>query len=157
MAADDLPRLLKSVNQLFFDNTAENQYATLFFADYSDATRRLRFANCGHCPPFLIHADGTSEPLMPTAMVLGLFEDWQTTTCDRQLQPGDTLVIYTDGVIEATNVREEEFGTERLLGTIQSHKSLAAPALVTAVHAAVQQFAHGIPPDNLTVVIARVR
>jgi phosphoserine phosphatase RsbU/P len=157
LASDDLPRLLKSVNQLFFDNTAENQYATLFFADYADDTRTVRFANCGHFPPFLMRAYGTVEQLMPTAMVLGLFEAWSTTTCERQLHPGDTLVIYTDGVIEATNHQDQEFGNERLLATMREHRHLPAADLVTTIHAEVQRFSAGSLSDDLTVVVAKVR
>jgi phosphoserine phosphatase RsbU/P len=157
LAADDLPQLLRSVNQLFRDNTEENQYATLFFGDYADATGRLKFANCGHFPPFLLRVDGSVEPLTATATVLGLFDDWDTTTSEIDLQPGDTLIIYTDGVIEAANAREEEFGTDRLIDTVRACRDLPASALVARVNAAVQTFAEGTPPfDDLTVVIARV-
>jgi serine phosphatase RsbU (regulator of sigma subunit) len=157
VAASDLPRLLKSVNQLFYENTDENQYATLFFADYSDETRQLRYANCGHLPPYLFHADGTIEPLLPTAMVLGLFEDWSTATCVRDLKPGDTLVIYTDGVTDAMNAREEEFGSDRLIMTVRAHRELTSTELVKEIHAAVQQFGQGAQTDDVTVVIARAR
>jgi serine phosphatase RsbU (regulator of sigma subunit) len=157
VAASDLPRLLKSVNQLFYESTDENQYATLFFADYSDETRQLRYANCGHLPPYLFRADGTIEPLLPTAMVLGLFEDWTATTCVHELKPGDTLVIYTDGVTEAMNAREEEFGSDRLIMTVRAHRELTSTALMREIHAAVQQFGQGAQTDDVTVVIARVR
>jgi sigma-B regulation protein RsbU (phosphoserine phosphatase) len=157
MAADDLPRLLASVNQLFYESTADNQYATLFFADYSDDTRRLRYANCGHFPPYLRHADGTWEELGPTAMVLGMFPKWSTTICERELKPGDTLVMYTDGVIDAMNAREEEFGTEHLFPIVDAHPELPASALVGAVQDAVQRFTHGPLIDDVTVVVGRVR
>ncbi len=157
VAADDLSRLLRSVNQLFYDNTADNQYATLFFADYSDDHRRLRYANCGHLPPYLFHADGTVEPLMPTAMVVGLFEEWTVKICDRELRTGDTLVLYTDGVTEATNEQLDEFGSERLIATVNAHRDLPAAAIVNEIHAAVQDFSHGHPTDDLTVVVAHVR
>ncbi len=157
MAANDLPKLLKSVNQLFFDNTAENQYATLFFADYSDETRRLSYANCGHFPPFLVHADGTYEKLLSTATVLGLFEHWEGATDERELKPGDTLVIYTDGVVEANNPEGEEFGDEQLLAVIREHRQAPAASLVGALQEAVQTFSHGVLSDDVTVVVARVR
>lgn len=157
VASDDLPRLLTSVNQLFFENTAENQYATLFFGDYSDDTRRLRYANCGHFPPFLLRADGTVEQLASTATVLGLFENWTTTTVDCEFRPGDVLVIYTDGVIEAANPGEEEFGTARLIETIGANREMPAAALVKTIQTAVQAFAQGVPGDDITVVVARVR
>lgn len=157
IASDDLPRLLRSVNQLFYDNTAENQYATLVFADYTDATRRLRYANCGHFPPLLVRATGAVDELMPTATVLGLFEEWDTPTCDVFLHPGDVVVMYTDGVLEAANEQDEQFGSERLLDTIRAHRHEPAASIVSAVHAAVQAFSAGAPSDDLTVVVAKVR
>jgi serine phosphatase RsbU (regulator of sigma subunit) len=154
--AADVPRLLKSVNQLFYDSTADNQYATLFFAEYDDATRRLRYANCGHFPPILIRASGRVERLMPTAMVLGLFERWESPTEEIQLCPGDVLAIYTDGVLEATR-GEDEFGADLLLDTVLANRERPAAEIVAAVHSAVQTFSAGSPSDDLTVVVARVR
>jgi sigma-B regulation protein RsbU (phosphoserine phosphatase) len=66
VALDDLPRLLKSVNQLFHENSSDSSYATLFFADYDDSSRRLRYVNCGHLPPLLLRADGQLERLTAT-------------------------------------------------------------------------------------------
>lgn len=155
-AAGDLTRLLTSVNKLFYDNTDDNQYATLFFAEYSDATRRLHFANCGHFPPLLVRANGDVEQLHATAMVLGLFERWSVTTWDRDLQPGDMLVIYTDGVIEARNQQDEEFGISRLEEMVRATRQQAASDIVVAVQTAVKEFAGGLPGDDITVVVAKV-
>lgn len=87
LALDDLPRSLESVNQLFYENTTDSSYATLFFADYDDYSRRLRYANCGYLPPLLLRTQGSSrqdlaavpevELLNPTCTVVGLFEDWR--------------------------------------------------------------------------------
>ncbi len=107
MALDDLPRLLESVNHLFYENTSDSSYATLFFADYNDSSRRLRYVNCGHLPPLLLRAGDSlqdrsySQPavehLEPTCTVLGLFNQWECSVAEVQLTPGDTLVLYTDG------------------------------------------------------------
>ena len=105
VALDDLPRLLKSVNQLFYENSSDSSYATLFFADYDDSSRRLRYVNCGHLPPLLLRADGQLERLTATNTVLGLFEKWECSVAEVQLAAGDTLVLYTDGVTEAENAR----------------------------------------------------
>ena len=157
IALDDLPRLLRSVNQLFYDNTEENRYATMFFATYADETRRLQYANCGHFPPFLFHPGRPVVPLPATATVLGLFENWDTPTCELTLQAGDTLVMYTDGIVEAANAQDEPFGATRLVETVQANLHLPAESLVHSIQAAVQQFSQGMPADDLTVVIARVR
>lgn len=100
IASQDLPQFLKSLNQSFYESTDEGGYATLFFGDFEDSTRRMRYANCGHNPPFLVRANGTTERLSATATVLGLFEDWESSICDVQIAPGDVLVIYTDGITE---------------------------------------------------------
>src|SRR5271157_2345232 len=90
IALDDLPRLLASVNRLFYENSDDASYATLFFADYDDSSRKLRYANCGHLPALLLRARASSqeapnqdqapqhnvERLRSTCTVMGLFEDW---------------------------------------------------------------------------------
>jgi len=73
VALEDPHQLLQSVNRLFFENTPEDSYATLFYADYDDANHCLRYANCGHNPPLLLRANGEIERLGATATVLGLF------------------------------------------------------------------------------------
>jgi sigma-B regulation protein RsbU (phosphoserine phosphatase) len=155
-ASEDLPRLLQAVNRLFFDSTAESQYATVVLADYDAVTRRLRYANCGHFPPMLLHADGTSELLDSTATVLGLFEQLEVQVCERVLEPGDLLVIYTDGMVEAMNRQEQEFGIPRLLDAVAANREVRADVLVKTLQSAVQTHSEGMPTDDLTVVIGRV-
>ena len=125
---EDIPRLLRSVNQLFYKNTESNNYATTFFAVYDDDTRRLRYVNCGHNPPILVRADGTVEYLKATATVLGLFEEWDCTVAELDLGAGDVLLIYTDGISEAGERDEsdsEEFGEERLIEVARNHQRKA--------------------------------
>jgi len=157
VASEDLPQFLKSVNQAFYESTDEGGYATFFFGDYEDSTRRLRFANCGHNPPFLIRTDGTAERLAPTATVLGLFETWEACVCDVQIGAGDVLVIYTDGITEANNSAGEEFGESRLLESIRVSSGLKFPQIVDAILAAALDFSEHAMRDDLTLVIARAR
>ena len=103
LAQQDLSRLLSTVNRLFCKNTEQNHYATMFFGVYDDATRKLRYANCGHNPPILLRGKGSVERLNATATILGAFEDWECSIAEVQLVPGDLLAIYTDGVTEAAN------------------------------------------------------
>jgi serine phosphatase RsbU (regulator of sigma subunit) len=155
MALADLSRLLASVNHLFHENTSDSSYATLFFADYDDATRRLCYANCGHLPPLLLRADGRLERLTATTTVLGLFEDWECTVAEMQLAAGDTLVLYTDGVTEAEGPEGQEFGESRLAETLRGQIHLPVPDLVEAVVAAVRKFSRGEQADDITLVVAR--
>ena len=155
VALENLPQLLESVNQLFFESTDDHSYATLFFADYDDSSRRLRYVNCGHLPPLLLRADGGMERLSATATVLGLFEKWECTTAELELAPGNMLVLYSDGVTEAVNAAGEEFGESRLLDTLKSRFDLPVESLLQAVVDAVQQFRSGEQQDDITLVVAR--
>jgi serine phosphatase RsbU (regulator of sigma subunit) len=155
LALQDLPGLLKSVNQLFYENTDDHSYATLFFGDYDDSTRRLRYVNCGHLPPLLLRTNGGVERLMPTATVLGLFEKWECTVAEVQISRGDILTLYTDGVTEAPSAAGEDFGECRLLETLKSHSHLPVGSILQSVVEAVEQFSGGQQYDDVTLVIAR--
>lgn len=158
-------RYLQSVNQLFCENTADGDYATFFYAEYDDATRRLRYANCGHLPALLLRGDGTLERLTSTATVLGLFEKWDCSLEERQLFPGDVLLLYTDGITESSNSADEEFGEQRLIETLRRDRGLSPDALIAALVEEVQRFstredAHDHPheqQDDLTLIAARIR
>ena len=99
---------------MVWKSTAAQHYATLFFGLYDDAARRLTYANCGHNPPILLRAGGTINRLKSTAMVIGLFEKWDCGAREIQLEPGDLLAIFSDGVTEAMR-GEEEFGEARFM------------------------------------------
>jgi len=159
IALDDLPRLLKSVNQLFYENTPDDRYATLFFAVYDDHSREMEYANCGHNPPLLFRANGSVERLTSTAGVIGLFPDWECELRAITLQPNDVLVIYTDGVTEANDAAGNEFGEARLCETVRGKLHLPPTALLTAIQQAVQEFSAGAgeQSDDLTLVVARAR
>ncbi len=155
IALEDPGKLLHSVNRLFYENTPDDRYATLFYADYDDASKRLRYVNCGHNPPIVLRADGTVDRLVATGTVLGLFEKWQCATLETTLRAGDLLVIYSDGVTEAMNRDGEEFGEARFIMSLTADRSLAPGTLLTKVVSAVQEFTGGNPTDDLTLVIAR--
>ncbi len=154
LALEDVPRLLRSVNHLFYRNTETSHYATMFFALYDDATRRLRYVNCGHNPPILVRANGDVERLAATATVLGLFEDWDCTVAECQLASGDVLVIYTDGISEAGPNEEEEFGEERLVATTRKYRQQSAGEILNNVLSDVQQVSRGKQADDMTLIVA---
>jgi serine phosphatase RsbU (regulator of sigma subunit) len=133
IALDQPQQFLRSVNQLFFDNTADSAYATLFFAEYDDKARRLRYANCGHLCALLLRNDHTLERLDSTCSVLGLFKDWDCSIGECRLSPGDTLALYTDGVTESFNDMGEEFGEQRLVEALRRHRGLSPQTLLAAI------------------------
>jgi len=154
LAMDDLERLLHSVNQLFYENTADNAYATLFFAEYDDERQRLRYANCGHLPPLLIRADGALVRLDSTCTVLGLFKDWECSVAECRLEPGDTLALYTDGITESFNAAGEEFGEQRLIAVLRQHRTLGPRGLLGAVVEEVRKFSASEQTDDITLIVA---
>jgi len=153
--ANDLARLLRSVNRLFCECTGESDYASLFLGDYSDTTCRLRYANCGQTPPLVVHRDFSIDRLESTATVLGMFTDWNCSVREVTLVPGDTLLLFTDGVTEAMNESGEEFGEDRLLGVLRESRQLALPALVHSIAGAVREFSDYHLKDDVTLLIAR--
>src|SRR5262249_54444970 len=94
---------LGSVNQLFYANTAESAYASLFFAEYDSESRRLRYANCGHLSGLILRSDDELYRLDSTATLVGLFPNWKCQFAEFPLAPGDLLALYTDGITEAVN------------------------------------------------------
>lgn len=153
--APDPRHLLCAVNHLFCENTADASFATLFFAEFDDGSRRLRYANCGHLPPLLLRADDTLERLPATATVMGAFRQWDCELEECQLAPGDTLALFTDGITESFNPAEEEFGEERLIDTLRRNRHLSSQALLSAVVDEVRHFSPNEQRDDITLIIAR--
>jgi len=157
IASDQPQRFLRSVNQLFYENTTDSAYATLFFGEYSDKTRILRFVNCGHYAPLLLRGDNTLERLNASCTVLGLFREWDCSVEERQLSPGDVLALYTDGITESFNAAGDEFAEERLIEALRRHRGQAAETVVRSIVDEVQQFSHGEQHDDITLIVARCR
>lgn len=150
-------RFLQSVNQLFFENTADSAYATLFFAEYDDRAQRVRYANCGHLSAILLRRDDTLERLDSTGTVLGLFKNWDCSIGECQLVCGDTLALYTDGISESSNERGEEFGEEGLIEALRNHHEKPSHALVRSIAEEVQQYGTREQHDDITLIVAKCR
>lgn len=120
------------------------RFTTAFFAAYEPGPRRLCYINAGHNAPILKRANGNFEPLNSTCLPLGItppdgFAPGFGET-ELMLQPGDTLVIYTDGLVEAVNAQGEEYGDDRLLAVLRMPGQLRAADLLQALFADVQRF-----------------
>jgi serine phosphatase RsbU (regulator of sigma subunit) len=148
-------QFLKSVNRLFYQNTIESAYATLFFAEYDDQMHRLRYANCGHYSALLLRAAGELERLHSTGTVLGLFDEWKCDFDERQLQLGDTLVLYTDGVTESFDGQGQEFGEDRLVDTVRRNLALPIKKLLTSVVDELRAFSPHEQHDDITLIAAK--
>jgi serine phosphatase RsbU (regulator of sigma subunit)/catechol 2,3-dioxygenase-like lactoylglutathione lyase family enzyme len=157
IASDEPEHLLRSVNQLFYDNTNESAYATLIFVEYNDQTRRLRYSNCGHLPALVLRHDGTVERLDSTCTVLGLFKEWECSMRECQLFSGDSLVLYSDGVTESYDEAKGEFGEQRLIEAWRRYRDLPPQVLVPSIVSEVQEFSRQEQHDDITLIVAQCK
>jgi serine phosphatase RsbU (regulator of sigma subunit)/catechol 2,3-dioxygenase-like lactoylglutathione lyase family enzyme len=155
IAIDQPQRVLRSVNQLFCDNTSDGAFATLFFAEYNDATRGLRYANCGHLPALLLRCDDSLARLEATATIVGAFKNWDCDISEIQVAPGDIFALYTDGITESFNDAGEEFGEERLAAALCRHRALSSNDLLAAIVDEVHRFSPREQHDDITLIIAK--
>ena len=157
VAQDQPQNMLRAVNRLFCENTPDGGFATLFFAEYDERSRRLRYVNCGHLCALLLRRDGEVDRLDATATVLGLFQDWDCQTGERTLRQGDTIALYTDGITEAFNEADEEFGEERLVAALQHNLDLSCGDLLDAVVEEVRRHSPSEQRDDITMIVARCK
>jgi serine phosphatase RsbU (regulator of sigma subunit) len=149
--------ILRSVNQLFCENTTDGAFATLFFAEYDDSVRLLRYANCGHLPALLLRDEGSVTRLGATATVLGIFKKWDCEVGECQITPGDILALYTDGITESFNHDGEEFGESRLLDSLRRHRTLSSQAALASMVDEVLRFSPQEQHDDITLILAKCR
>lgn len=142
--------MLERVNRLLHASTPEAHYATLFFAIYDQREGSVDYVNCGHPPALVLRDRNVVEKLDATATVLGAFPSWTSEQLRVKLEPGDTLVLYSDGVTEATSADGEEFGESRLAQALQNSRDL--PALLSGTVEQIRTFCGGKPQDDLTLV-----
>lgn len=149
-------RALERANQLILSDARSDLFVTIFYAVIDPTTGQMAYTSAGHNPPLLVRADGQVENLHCRGIALGVLEEIQLTDKETHLAPGDTLVLYTDGVTEAINAGEEEFGVERLAEIALARRHESATDILAHVDTAVTTFAAGQPQfDDVTLVVAR--
>ena len=154
-ALDHPEQFLRSANRLFYENTAESSYASLFFAEYCDDSRHLRYANCGHLSGLLLHPDNSCQRLSSTGTLLGLFQDWDCSMAECQLASGDLLALYTDGITEANDEEGREFGEDLLVEKLRLHRDRPCEELITALTDDVRRFSPHEQADDITLIVAK--
>jgi len=144
--------VLANVNRLLFDTTSTDRFATVFYGVYDPADRTLTWANAGHCPPFWFQPSKCT-PLDTLTMPAGILPAIPAVQRTIQLNPGDQLLIISDGIPEACNDKDEEFGESRLTRLVHDSRGLPASVLCRAILEDVKEFTRGCPQaDDLTVV-----
>jgi serine phosphatase RsbU (regulator of sigma subunit) len=155
IASDQPQRFLQLANRLFYENSPDSAYATLFFAEYDARAARLRYVNCGHLCALLLRQDGALERLGSTCTVLGLFKEWDCSTGECPLECGDTFALYTDGITESFDEAGEEFGEQRLVESLRRHREQPSPLLVDSIVADVKAFSPHEQSDDITLIVAK--
>jgi phosphoserine phosphatase RsbU/P len=154
----DLGQLVARLNRLIYEASGANRYATFFYGSYDPATRRLEYVNAGHNPPFVFRAStGEALRLEGGGPVVGLLPEAVFEAQSVTLEPGDLLVAYTDGVSEAMNGQDEEWGEDRMAEAVEADAAAAPETVVKTLMAGADAFASGAPQhDDMTLVVARV-
>jgi phosphoserine phosphatase RsbU/P len=151
----DLPKMLIRLNRLLISSSPGNRFVSLFFCRLDPATGRTEYVSAGHNPPFLVRAGGEVEQLTEGGPILGILPcaEYFLHTC--RLDHGDVLVLYSDGVTEATGTGGEEFGEDRLAATLVQHRGKPASEVVEVVRSALADWTGGgQAEDDVTLVVA---
>jgi len=156
-AESDGPAVLAAVNRQVHASSLEDRFATLFYGVFDGTKRRLQYVNAGHNPPMVIRRDGSIISLEAGGAPVGIFADSSYEQGTVELNPGDLILAYTDGVIESTNPAESEWGVEGLRKAATRSTALCADEIVDAIFTSMDGFSLGRQTDDATVVVVRVR
>lgn len=148
--------LCARLNTLLCRNIASDRFVTLFYARLDGPSRQLRYVSAGHNPPFVVRRDGSHERLGEGGLVLGVFANQTFQSGTAKLQGGDRLILYTDGVTEACNSEDEEFGEGRLLRVLQQNAASSAVEIQKRILQSVTEFSRGPWQDDATLLVIAV-
>ncbi|MBK7930696.1 MAG: SpoIIE family protein phosphatase [Bryobacterales bacterium] len=153
----DLAGLIQSVNSLIYESSTSSRYATLFYAQLDPVSRRLDYVNAGHNAPLVVRGKEAIR-LDVGGTVVGLLPRFPYEQGMVMLEPGDVLVGFTDGISEAMNAADEEWGEEQLLAAIQACRHLPAKEMIPELLARADEFVNGAPQhDDMTMVIVKLQ
>lgn len=151
---DEPGKALQAANERILSDTESDQFVTVFYGVLDPETGRMIYANAGHNPPLITGSQ--SLALTKTGIPLGMFEDMAWESAQAQLAPGDTVTMFTDGIPEAQNLGEEEFGDARLLDVLNNSQGCGTEEMASALITAVQSFTDTAPQfDDITLVILK--
>jgi serine phosphatase RsbU (regulator of sigma subunit) len=153
---NSLAKTIGAVNRYLVESIPANRFVTLFYAELDPKDGALAFLNAGHNPPLIVHSGGTMEQLAAGGLPLGIMPNADFREGHTQLHPGDVLVIYSDGVSEATNPAGEEFGPTRLYEVVARNLDASAGGIRDRIESALTKFCQGTPAaDDITLVICK--
>ena len=155
-----LADMVATLNRLLCNSTGGANYVTFFYAQYDQMTQRLAYVNAGHNPPFFFRANHTGDfrQLSSGGMFVGMFEHCSYEQEIVQMQPGDVLIAFTDGLSEAQNVRGDEFGESRIKEALAASAQLSVNEIRDEIVRRVKAWGAGAPQyDDLTFVVMKVK
>lgn len=153
----DPAKAIYDSNNIITQDSKSGMFVTLFFGTLREKDRTLTYVNAGHNPPVVFRSqDETLEELMPTGIVLGAVENREYFSRTLSVDPGDVIVMYTDGVTESINAKEEMFGEERLNAIIRKNARLSAQEILDRILSGVQEFTGDMPQfDDITLLVIK--
>jgi phosphoserine phosphatase RsbU/P len=147
--------LCRRLNRILCEIAPVGKFVSFFYAVLDSQDNSLTYCNAGHNPPILVRANGTASELNAAGAVLGQFPDWVYEQSDLQLQPGDTLMMFTDGLVEACDQDNEPFGEERLIEIAREHRGSGAEALKGRLMQAASEHCAGHFQDDASMIVLR--
>jgi sigma-B regulation protein RsbU (phosphoserine phosphatase) len=148
--------LCEKLNALIIRNIAADRFITFFYAHLDGSSRRLSYSNAGHNAPIVLHRDGSHHRLDAGGGVLGIFKNQSFTSQTIELAPGDRVVLFTDGVTEAHNADNIEFGDSRLLSLLEEFRDANSQDMQAKIFSTVGEFCRGNWDDDATVIVLTV-
>jgi sigma-B regulation protein RsbU (phosphoserine phosphatase) len=157
MHLHSLEVLALSLNEMIYNDTKSEKYLSAFLGLVDTRRNGLHYINAGHVPPILVDGQaGTYSLLEDGGTVIGLFPKTDYTRGTAQLKSGDILVCCTDGILEAANQNDEEFGSEKLAASVMKHSDKTAQGIIEAVLAEVNQWCNGVQADDKVLMVMKV-
>jgi sigma-B regulation protein RsbU (phosphoserine phosphatase) len=148
--------LCARVNRADLPQVGENRFITFFYGLLDAPARSMAYVNAGHNPPILVHRDGSCRRLREGGPVLALVRNWECRQGQVELAPGDRLIMFTDGITEATDGQGEEFQEERLIALVTAHRRLRPSLIREKIMAALRDFTADKLNDDATLLVLGV-
>lgn len=155
-APEDPAAVVTAVNRQLHASSPADRYATLFYSVFDEDTRVLHYVNAGHNPPVVIRRGGAVAALDASALPVGLFPETIYPARSVQLYPGDLIVAYTDGFVEAADPAGSEWGLQGLLAAVRRSRTRQPESIVDTAFAALDEFSAGHQTDDATILAALV-
>ena len=153
--------VMRQVHKLFIHNIRFETFVTFFIGAFDSSTKTLTFSNAGHQPPLVLYKNKSKiesvEMLRPTGAAIGLVEEAEFSEKKIELQEEDLLVLYTDGVTEAMNTNNQQFGRERLEKLVRHAEHMPVKDVIQKIRLSLEEFIEGKPlADDTTLVVCRI-